>query len=365
MRILYFYHSQHFDTGSPRMLATIVELLDRHEHTPLFLATGEGPLLAALEARGVEILRGRVSELEGGHPFRAARRTSAAARWLRRRRIDLVHVNEFGWNFDLVMGAWLARIPVVLHVHTPLRVHRRNLHRFAASRVLFVSEAHRRETPGLELIADKSAVLHNAIDVGRFASGHSIRESLGVGADEIVVASVCQLSSRKAIDVLLDVALELVPRHPRLRFLVAGPPGKGEEEYARAQTARVAHAPLAGRVTFLGPRQDIPDLLRSSDIFFLPSRHETYGLVVAEAMAASLPVVASNVGGIPEVLSSAALGTLVPVDDRAGFATALELFVSSPDRRRIVGHAARASLDGRFDRATFAGALARLYAEFR
>ena len=345
------------------MLATTVELVDRARHEPYFLATADGPLVAALEERGAGILRRPVHEISARKPLHASGRVVGAARWIRQHRIDLLHVNEFGWNQDIVLGAWLARVPVILHVHTKLRIHPRNLNRIAASRVLFVSEAHRQETPGLDLIDGKARVLHNAIDVERYASGREIRGELGLDAGDTVITTICQLSKRKAVDVFLDVAIELLRERPSLVFLVVGPVGRGEEEYADRQLARTADPAVRGRIRFLGPRQDIPDVLRSSDIFFLPSRHETYGLVVAEAMAASLPVVASNVGGIPEIVSSPTYGSLAPVDDREGFAAALRLYIDSPERRRIVGSAARRSLDGRFDRATYARALESIYAE--
>jgi glycosyltransferase involved in cell wall biosynthesis len=363
MRILFFYSWQHFTTGSPKMLATTVELVDRTRHEPFFLATAEGPLVTALAERGAGILRRPVQEVEAGRPWRASGSVVRAARWLKEHRIDLLHVNEFGWNQDIVLGAWLARLPVVLHVHTKLRIQPRNLNRFAAWRVLFVSEAHRQETLGLELVERKARVLHNAIDVERYAGGRELRTELGLAPTDTVITTVCQLSARKAVDVFIDVAAQLLREHPSLVFLVVGPVGRGEEAYAEQQLARASDPSLGGRIGFLGPRQDIPDILKSSDIFFLPSRHETYGLVVAEAMAASLPVVASNVGGIPEIVSSTTYGSLAPVDDREGFAAALRLFIDSPDRRRIVGDAARRSLDGRFDRATYARALASLYAE--
>ena len=362
MRILYYYKSQHFNTGSPKMLVTMVELLDRRRHEPLFLATGDGPLIAELQARDVTIVRRPVRQVAVRSPIRGSWRAAASARWLSRHAIDLLHVNEFGWNFDVVLGAWLAQIPVLLHVHTPLHVYRQNLHRLVARQVLFVSEAHRRETEGLALLGGKDRVLYNAIDVDRYASGRSIRGALGLPEDATVIATVCQLSPRKAVEVLLDVAERLLPRWPGLHFVVAGPPGKGEDAYASVQLDRARSAPLAGRVHFIGSRQDIPDILRSADIFFLPTRHETYGLVVAEAMAASLPVVASNIGGIPEVLTGPSVGSLVPPGDVAGFAAALALFIGSPERRASVGRAARASLDGRFDRPAFARSLEKVYA---
>jgi glycosyltransferase involved in cell wall biosynthesis len=363
MRILYFYSWQHFTTGSPKMLATTVELVDRARHEPFFLATADGPLVSALAVRGAGILRRPVQEVAVNRPFHASGTVIRAARWLSKQRIDLLHVNEFGWNQDIVLGAGLAGLPVILHVHTKLRVHPRNLNRLAAWRVLFVSEAHRRETAGLDLVGHKARVLHNAIDVERYAGGREIRPELGLAPSDTVVTTVCQLSERKAVDVFVDVAAALLRERPSLVFLVVGPVGRGEEAYAERQLARASDPSLRGRVRFLGARQDIPDILKSSDIFFLPSRHETYGLVVAEAMAASLPVVASNVGGIPEIISSSGYGSLAPVDDREAFAAALRLFIDSPERRRIVGSAARRSLDGRFDRATYARALESIYAE--
>jgi glycosyltransferase involved in cell wall biosynthesis len=118
---------------------------------------------------------------------------------------------------------------------------------------------------------------------------------------------------------------------------------------------------LAGRVRFLGSRNDIPDILASSDIFFLPSRYETFGLVVAEAMAASLPVVTTRVGGIPEIIRSDREGIVLEVDDVRGFTGAIDSLLADPATRVALGRAGRQSLEGRFDRATYARALEALY----
>ena len=80
MRILFFYSWQHFPTGSPKMLATTVELVDRTRHEPLFLATAEGPLVTALAERGAGILRRPVQEVEAGRPWRASGSVVRAAR---------------------------------------------------------------------------------------------------------------------------------------------------------------------------------------------------------------------------------------------------------------------------------------------
>lgn len=363
-RILYFYSSHQFDTGSPKALIGMIDALDRSRHTPLFLASADsdGALLQELGARGVEIIRGTVTEASYRHPLRSAAAVLRSAALLRRSRADVLHVNEFGWNLDIVLAAPLAGVPAILHVHNPLDVEAKNLVRFAASRVVFVSEAHRRATGHLHRLGNRSTVLHNAVDIEEFGGGRAIRGALRLAPSDVVVASVCQLTPNKAIDVILDVARELIPRWPGLQFVIAGRAGLGHEQFADAMIRAAAEPPLAGRVHFLGSRSDVPDILASSDIFFLPTRYETFGLVVAEAMAASLPVVTTRVGGIPEIIRNEGEGVVLETDDVPGFASAIEKLIADPVARASRGRAGRASLEGRFDRETFSRSLESLYA---
>ncbi len=364
MRILYYYSSHQVDTGSPKALLGMIDALDRARHTPLFLAgaAGEGELVRELRARGVELVHDPVTEGTIRRPIASLVQVARSAAMLRRERVDVLHVNEFGWNLDVVLAAPLAGVPVVLHVHNPLDVAARNLARLAATRIVFVSEAQRRATGHLERIESRSVVLHNPVDIERFESARGIRESLGFSPSNIVIATVCQVTPNKALDVVLDVARELVPRWPELHFVVAGRAGLGHEAYADEIMTSAAEPPLRGRVHFLGSRNDVPEILASSDLFFLPTRSETFGIVVAEAMAASLPVVTTNVGGIPEIVRSEAEGIVLEPDDAAGFARAIDALLADPEQRRALGAAGRRSLEGRFDRATFARALESLYA---
>ncbi|HEU4829914.1 MAG TPA: glycosyltransferase family 4 protein [Gemmatimonadales bacterium] len=364
MRILYFYSSHQIDTGSPKALLGLIDALDRTRHVPLFLTGGstEGALVREMAARGVELVRGEVTEASLRRPIASLAAVLRSAALLRRARADVLHVNEFGWNLDVVLAAPFSAVPAILHVHNPLDVAARNLDRIAAKRVVFVSEAHRRSTRHLERIEGRSTVLHNPVDIERFESGRDIRGALGLAPSDVVVVTVCQITPNKALDVVLAAARELVPRWPQLRFVVAGRAGVGHEAYADGIMAEAAEPPLAGRVHFLGSRTDVPDVLASSDIFFLPTRSETFGIVVAEAMAASLPVVTTNVGGIPEIVRGDHEGRILEPDDLPGFVRAIELLIADPAARAALGRAGREGLDGRFDRATFARALDALYA---
>jgi glycosyltransferase involved in cell wall biosynthesis len=363
LRVLYYYWSLSFDTGSPKVLVGMIDALDRSRVTPLFWATGDGPLVAQLARRDVELLRGPAGDVSWRRPLQAARRVIGKMRALRRARIDLLHIHEFGWNQDLAIAAWLLRVPVILHVHNPLTVDRQNLHRLIARAVLFVSRAHLEQTEHLRLIASRARVLHNPIDVGHYASGHSRRAELGLAESDVVVLAVGQLVPRKGLDVLIEVARRLLPTNPDLQFLVAGPEKDTHREHAQVLLSRAADPELGGRFRFLGSRSDVPDLLASADIFALPTRDEPFGLVIAEAMAASLPVVATSIGGIPEVVGDSAAGILLEPGDTDGFIREIGRLAASSTERRERGGRGRAQVEREFGYAVFGARLARLYDE--
>lgn len=351
-RILYYYPHVHADTGSPRALLNTIESLDRERFEPLFLTDRTGPLVDALRADQVTIVHGRVTSLSPRFPL-----ASAAGLWrqwelLRTLRPAIVHLHEGGWNYDLIFAAWLRHIPVILHVHNPIVASPRNLHWRLATQVVFVSKAHRAGAQFIERIAAKSIVVHNAIDVARFAAGRSLRTALGLHDSDIAIGTVAQVSRRKGIDLILDVAARLLPSHERLVFLLIGPDGVDEGDFAEACRTRAAEPALYGRVRFLGSRKDIPDLLRTCDVFFLPTRAEPFGMVVAEAMAAGVPVVASRIGGIPEIITSDQTGWLVDELTTEHLSRALEQVVTLPDLGRAVGAQGQRSLSGRFDLVT-------------
>jgi len=363
LHVLYYYWSLKFDTGSPKVLVSMIDSLDRARVVPYFWAVGEGPLVRELARREVALLEGPAGEISWRRPVEAVRRVAGKVRALRRARIGLLHINEFGWNHDLALAAWLLRVPVVLHVHNPLTVDRNNLHHLIASRVLFVSKAHMQQTRHFHRVAARARVLHNPIDVGYYASGRSRRAELGIGEGDVVVVTVGQIVPRKGIDVLLGAAERLLPTHPRLHFLVVGPEKASHAEYPAELGARAAAPELGGRFRFLGSRADVPDLLASADIFALPTRDEPFGLVIAEAMAASLPVVTTNIGGIPEVVGSSDAGILLDPDDVAGFAEAIGRLAASPEERSRRGARGRRQVEREFAFGVFREQLAQVYAE--
>ena len=360
-RVLYYYPSLNVDTGSPMVLLRMIDLLDRRRFTPLFLATGKGPLVSALRERDVEIIYADVFEVSPRALVGSARAVWRQRAVLRRHAIDLVHLNQFGWNDDLVLAAWLSRVPVILHVHNPENVAARNLNRLVATRVVVVSESLKRSITDFSRIRHKSEVLYNPVEIERYGAGHSIRAALGLGTDDFVIGTIAQLQHHKGIDILLETARRILAMRDDVVFLHVGPTGHNEAEFASMMRKRAADSAFRGRVKFLGSRTDIPDVLASVDVLFHPARREPFGLVVIEAMAAARPVVCSRAGGLAEIVNSSEIGCALDGDSPERYATALLALLAQPERARAMGEAGRRSLNGRFDSATSAARLENLY----
>ncbi|MBD3237397.1 MAG: glycosyltransferase [Candidatus Eisenbacteria bacterium] len=166
----------------------------------------------------------------------------------------------------------------------------------------------------------------------------ALRRSLGVGEDAVAVAMVGRLTARKGHRILLE-ALAVLPRKGRgapWRLLVVG---EGEERAALERQA--TELGIGERVGFLGQRADAPRLIAVSDLLVLPSLLESQPLVITEAMAAGVPVVASRIYGIPEIVVDGETGMLVPPGESPPLAEALSALLADPARRARMGTAAQ------------------------
>jgi glycosyltransferase involved in cell wall biosynthesis len=349
IRVLYYYSHLHTDTGSPNALCGMITLLDKCRFEPVFLANGDGPLVSALIEKGVEIHMGAVSEVHWTAPLLALRSIWQQFVQLRKMRIDLVHINEFGRNLDLVVGAYLAGVPVVLHIHNPETIKRTNLHIFAASKILVVSKAAIQSVRYFDRIASKCSVLYNCADFNKISRGRSIRDALGFQTDDILIGTIAQLTPEKGTDIVLATARLLLPRFPQLHFLLAGRIGEGAEEFVGEMKRLAGEGSLAGRIHFLGIRSDVADLLATINLFFLPTQAETFCLAVLEAMVAGVPVVASRVGALSELIPDPGAGTLVEPRTPESFARAITEILESSDRGSRLGQHGCKSLRGRLD----------------
>jgi glycosyltransferase involved in cell wall biosynthesis len=205
---------------------------------------------------------------------------------------------------------------------------------FSSDAVVAPSEAFLKDClvafPG---IVSKALFIHNGIDIEEFAQRHDPMDVVTGGRFLLCIAAH---KRQKAVDVLLRAFAELTDVHRDVRLVLVGdgPLRRAHEELARSLSVQ-------DRVDFLGwrGRAEISDLLRRCEVFVLPSRSESFGLVVAEALACRKPVVASAIGGIPEIVENGRSGVLVQPDQPTSLACELLALLEDESRQESLGRA--------------------------
>jgi glycosyltransferase involved in cell wall biosynthesis len=157
------------------------------------------------------------------------------------------------------------------------------------------------------------------------------------------VTTVGRLTAIKQHTLFLDMAARLAGHSDRFLFLIAG-----DGDLRAVLEARATELGLGSRVRFAGWRGDLENVYGASDVFVLTSRNEGTPVALIEAMAAGVPSVSTDVGGVRDVVTGPQLGSLVPFGDAAALAEAVRELVESPDRKLAVGRAGRASVRERF-----------------
>lgn len=286
--------------------------------------------------------------------------------WLDRHGIDILHTHSFRPNlYARMAGAVLrpAGLRIVAHYHNDysdrwtgdiLTLERRLA--AVTDAAVAVSGAVARHVGDMAGI--RAEVIDNGIDLGRVTGGNrrAGRAALGFGGGDFAVGLIGRICRQKGVDTFVEAAISAAVRHPPARFLIVGDPE--DAGLAGRLRARIAAIGLADRIMLAGHREDMADVLAALDLVAAPSRWEGFGLSLAEAMAAGVPVVASDVGGIPSVTGRAAC--LVPPDDPAALAGAILALALDPDRRAAMSRAGRAEAV-RFDWSRSADLLHALY----
>lgn len=312
----------------------------------------EGSIEDAVRDAGIEILR-EPNLLRRVAPLRDTRALRNLARLFAEKRYDIVHTHTSKAGYVGRLAAARAGSPII--VHTPhgnifdgyfsglLTQAFIWMERHAAGKSDCIIEL----TPGgvEESLArkigirEKYRVIFSGIDCSPYetaaARRAATREALGVGPGEFLVGGIGRLEPIKGFTYFVAAAKAVAERVPGARFVLIGQGALGEALRAQA-------APLGGRFRFLGLREDVPDLAAAMDVLVVPSLNEGMGRVILEAGAAGTPVVASAVGGIPEVVEDSRTGVLVPAKSPESIAEAVAALLEEPARLEGMGRAARA-----------------------
>lgn len=319
---------------------------------------GEGWTSSQLENRNIPVF---YLPLERSLDWRWVARLG---KLIRLNKIDLIQSHEFTMNCYATLAAKRAGIPIVCTAHGknyyPERYYRRWAYRWAARNAsAFVAVSENLKMFLCKEIGvrnDEILTILNGVDLNHFDNPSydrgPIRASLGIANKMHVVITVAALFKVKGHIDLLNAASRLCQSRKDIVFLIVG---EGSlEESLREQTKNLR---ISNNVKFLGFRSDVPQLLAASDVFVLPSYSEGMPISIIEAMAAGLPIVATNVGGIPEVVENGANGYLVEPGEPEALANKISTIVANRDVARCFGTNSR-------DRARSKFRLKRMISEY-
>jgi len=288
---------------------------------------------------------------------------------------DIIHANSI--RAGLVMSAATIRldVPVVWHVHDllPRHVLSTAIRLFAAAsrrnRIVAVSRAVANRFQGQLIRSFRGRVetIYNAVDIERFypdpRSRKEIRRALGIEAAK-VIGIVGQLTPRKGQLELIDAFAETSREFPDTVLLIVGEPlFNRDAEYAKSVANAARSAGVADRILFLGQREDTPAVMRGLDLLVVNSRTEPFGLTVIEAMASGVPVLATAVDGIKEIVRHGENGWLVKSLDRGALVKAMLTLLRDQSLRRQLGREGRREAIARFSTKRFLTEVEELYCD--
>ena len=285
------------------------------------------------------------------HPHRDFQAALEIKSLIERLTPDLIHAHSYKAGLLGLAAGWIKKHPpLICTFHNPVRRHANKLQDLGkrrlltalgkrATHVITVSQALRSEAHTLLGIAEeKITCIYNGIDLAEFSASpqaKAICDTLGIGDYRYVVGTVCRLIPEKGLRCLIEAASILQGQLHKVCFIVVGdgPDRPFLEKLVREKK-------MEQSFVFLGFRPDVPDILPCFDLFVLPSIEEALSLAILEAMAAKIPVIATAIGGIPEVVT-AETGILIPPDNPQILAASIRQLLLQPHYRQTLGRAGR------------------------
>ncbi|MGB8522182.1 MAG: glycosyltransferase [Candidatus Acidiferrales bacterium] len=362
-RVLHVIDSLDVGGTESQMVQVVLRLDPRFYDVTVATLRAGGPLTKVLEGAGIRIIE--FPKRRTMLSVQAAYQLIRMAWFIRREKIDVVHAHDLWANLMAVPAAWLAKAPVIissqrnlatLSWYTPSRKKViQRIHRMA-TRVITNSEAGREFViKEFEIPPKQVHVLHNGVNSERFCRIESDRRKSfpALKSNAKLIINVANMNREvKGHTVLIEAARTICDAIPEVVFVLIGdgPLRPRLEEIVQSHG-------LADHFLFMGHREDLPDILSCGDLFVLPSLAEGLPNSVLEASAVGLPVVATSVGGIPEIIDDSVTGLLVPPRNPQALAKAIVQILKNPQFAAILARAGQERVRTAF---SFEQALARL-----
>lgn len=366
-------------------MLSLIDSLDPARFRPLVALAADGPLSSMLRERSHTVaIVPSMRALLRGVPNRRTVISNAAAflatvlvlrRLIIEQSIDLVHAYaEPAVKYAAAMRSLTGRPTLCTYLEATLPA-RHRIHRAALvaalthgiDRVISPSHAAAAGLFDAGIAAEKVTVVHNAVNLARFSATEEIRvgarREFGIFRDEPVVILAARFTRMKGHDVLLRALATLRDRGLRIRTIIAGKPlFKGEREWHEEIRRLLLTLELEAHATLIGWLEDVAPLYAASDIVVHPcTLADTMPLAVLEAMASSRPVVASRIGGLPELVVNNHTGLLVEPGNHVALADAIVELIEQPEKAKRLGLNARHRAVTSFGQSRYIATLMEIY----
>ncbi len=322
--------------GSERVVFDVARMIREKGITPIVFGISDGTLRSHFEQEGIMVV---VGDKRPGLDTHLIRRL---ADLVRAERPDIVNTHHFSPLFYAFLGCKFSNRVALIHTeHSKWEINRLSrfwkalfsiLLKWADAAVGVSRETCEGFQKVLKVPVEKIHLIANGIDIVRFAgtSGSATkRRELGIEAEEKVIGCIANIRPEKNHKILISAFSLILKKHPEARLLLAGADQMGGAIQQFAESLGIG-----SRVLFLGHREDIPELHAVLDVFCLPSLYEGMPISILEAMAARVPIVATDVLGIRGIITSGETGLLVKSNDAQALADGIERLLADSDLRR-------------------------------
>ncbi len=284
---------------------------------------------------------------------------------IRRERVDIVNTHSSKDSWIASFAARLAHQPILLrtrHVTIPISNHPLNIVYKMPHKIITVSNYLRNTMIQKNRIKPKKIVsIPTAVDLAKFdfnISGKRVREELVINPEVPLVGMIGVIRMEKGHRYFIEAAQRILKIKPEAKFLIIGPEPKGETVIQKVRELK-----LEKKILVLGLRSDTPQILAALDIFVMPSLREALGTALLEALAMKKAVVATWVGGIPEVIIHNQTGLLVPPADGKALARAILELLENREKAKRLGENGRRLVEEKFSQKSMIEKIEDLYRE--
>ncbi|OUS15923.1 hypothetical protein A9Q88_09220 [Gammaproteobacteria bacterium 50_400_T64] len=381
--VLYIASRGDKGAGGENYLLTLFRNIDLQKIIPIVVLPSDGSLRSPLEALGIEVIvvEADYSWLQPDIAWYRVMagmqdRVKALVSIISEKQIDLVHTNS-NLRFEGALAARLAGIPHLYLAHIEFQPDMPIFQRLPLSlasyaqlmgelsdHVVAVSESVA-STLSSHIPTQKLQVIHNGLELQTFdhalnQQSNNFRAELGIESSDILIAAVGRIAPDKGFDYLLDAARQVLGNTSgNIHFIVVG--SEENQAHAAELKQKIIDYDISKHFHFLGFRDDVPDILATSDVFVLSSRKEGHPYVMLEAMASKCAIVACNCAGVEETIDEGETGFIVPIGDHDAIARQLRLLIDDAPLRTKLAGAARNKIVSSFTADKTANSLIEAY----